>query len=145
MRKNKKRFLWGEVVAWKTKGGLAGNGHTPSVTRKLSALPPVPAPKRHLGVIRIEAPPWTLAPGLTSHDRGSCPIVRCHARVQQESSSERRASMTRLGMSGFRKNRTRRTGNRQETVLFRLVVLDKIYQFIASLSPHERRALLRRP
>ena len=119
-RATKKDFLWGKVVTWKLRRWVGRKRHTPRLTRKrLSALPPVPAPKRHLGVIRIETPPWTLAPGLTSHDWGSCPIVRFHARVQQESSSERRASMTRLGMSGFRKNPTRRTGNRQETHPFR--------------------------
>ena len=53
--KTKKDF-YGEILLRGTQGGLSGNGHTPSVTRKLSALPPVPAPKRHLGVSRIETP-----------------------------------------------------------------------------------------
>jgi hypothetical protein len=62
----KKKELYGEkVLRGIPEGRWAGNGHTSSVTRKLSALPPVPAPKRHLGVIRIETPRnGRLPPGL---------------------------------------------------------------------------------
>jgi hypothetical protein len=66
VRKNKKKIFMGRrCYGGYSKGGWAENGHTPSVTRKLSALPPVPAPKRHLGVIRIETPRnGRLPPGL---------------------------------------------------------------------------------
>jgi hypothetical protein len=62
----KKKELYGKkVLRGIPEGRWAGNGHTSSVTRKLSALPPVPAPKRHLGVIRIETPRnGRLPPGL---------------------------------------------------------------------------------
>jgi len=118
-----------------SKGGWAENGHTPSVTRKLSALPPVPAPKRHLGVIRIETPPWAFAPGLTSHGRGSCPAARCHARVQQEISSERRASMIRLGMSGLRKKATRSNEIRQGSGLFQFSIFEQVLSIYSPLKP----------
>jgi hypothetical protein len=56
VRKNKKIFMGERCYVGDSERGWAENGHTPIVTRKLSALPPVPAPKRHLGVIRIETP-----------------------------------------------------------------------------------------